>query len=59
MMITCLPVARIAWASGHRIARDAVVLLRQKIHGEMDALQFAPGDFRSRGCSAPMARTTA
>ena len=43
MMTTRLPVARIGFRIGHPVAFAAAVLLRQKIHGEVDALQFAAG----------------
>ena len=38
-MTTCLPVAMI-W-SGDRVARDDLVLLRQELHREVDALELA------------------
>ena len=42
------------------VARAAFVLLRQIIHGEMDALQFVSRDFQRRGAfSAPTASNTA
>ena len=41
---TFLPVARIGSTLPLRLAADAPVLLRQEIHGEMDALQLAAGD---------------
>ena len=39
---TCLPVARIC--AGHLVARLALVLLREEVHGEVDAVEVAPGD---------------
>ena len=60
---TCLPLALIVppgAACRLAVAGAALVLLRQEIHGEMDAVQLAPGDIgRSRGHSAPPASTTA
>ena len=44
MTTTCLPPARIGSASPRGLAADAAVLLRQEVHGEMDALELAPGD---------------
>ena len=41
---TCLPVARIGSTLADGLAADAAVLLRQEIHGEMDALELAAGD---------------
>ena len=43
MTMTCLPLARIGSSAGRLLAGDAAVLLRQEIHGEMDALELAAG----------------
>ena len=45
MTTTCLPLGedRLG-ARPRRLAADAAVLLRQEIHGEMDAVELAPGD---------------
>ena len=43
MITTRLPVARIVFAV-HGQSSPAPILLRQKIHREMDALQLAPRD---------------
>ena len=45
MTTTCLPPARIGSAPGDlRLAAHAPVLLRQELHGEMDALELAARD---------------
>ena len=41
---TCLPVARIGSLVPTGSPRHAAVLLRQEVHGEMDAGEFAAGD---------------
>ena len=41
---TCLPLARIGGTSPSGFAADAAVLLRQEIHGEMDAVELAARD---------------
>ena len=43
----------------HREPEVAAVLLRQEIHREVNTLQLAAGNARSRGCSAPPASTRA
>ncbi len=43
MTTTCLPSARIGSPAAGRLAADAPVLLRQEIHGEMDAFEIAAG----------------
>ena len=44
MTTTCLPPARIGSPVAGRLAADAAVLLRQEVHGEMDAVELAAGD---------------
>ena len=44
MTTTCLPAARIGSSGAARLAADAAVLLRQEVHGEMDALELAARD---------------
>ena len=41
---TCLPSARIGCDVALRLAGDAPVLLRQEVHGEMDAVEIAAGN---------------
>ena len=48
MTITCLPVARI-WL-GDLVSLVALVLLRQELHGEVDALELAAGNRQVAGC---------
>ena len=44
MTMTCLSLAEISWASlALRLAGDAAVLLRQEIHGVVDAVEIAAG----------------
>ena len=50
-MTTRLP--RGADLPGDAVARDHLVLLRQEFHREVDALQLAAGNGRSRGLVAP------
>ena len=41
---TCLPPARMSGDAVERLAGDAAVLLRQEIHREVNAVEFAAGD---------------
>ena len=43
MTTTCLALGEIFRAKAERFAGDAAVLLRQEVHGEMDAAQIAAG----------------